>query len=562
MNNVAQITLAKLIEKIKEDTELAPTRQRDLISDLKSLARLLDRRLEAVPADLKALKSRINDFHHAQIGVSQKRLQNLRSSVTFVFQRYEITWPGTAPLTPVWQALFDQLQTKREQDGIVALFRYCASHQIAPQDITDTVTAKWCTWMQTQTLRKKPKQVYRQACIIWNEIGDRGIQAPGGIDLPCLAVPSHRAPSFTQPWSTFPRAFVEDIEAYGIWRSGKDLFSHEAPAKPSKPSSIALEKGHIRVLASAAIQRGYPLHGLNALVDLVSQDCVRAALSYYQTKLEGEYTTYLRSLTSTLLRIARLWVRDVEQASWIQERLRRMGSNPGGLTPKNRDTLRRFDDSRNIGLLLGLPIRLMERAEQTRLSPYRKAVQAQLALAIELLTVAPMRLANLTLLRLDSNLSWSGSGKHREACVSLHEQTVKNGVAQEYPLPVSSSAMLETYLREYRPQLVTEDNTWLFPGEGGHKNSHTLGQQLKAIIFKETGLKITPHQFRHLAAKLYLEQQPGNYETVRRLLGHRSIKTTVNFYTGLETHAAVAHYDETVERLRAAHVPTRRKRRS
>ncbi len=286
MNDVAPITLATLIEKIKADTDLAPTRQRDLVSDLKSLARLLDRRPEAVPADLKALGSRINAFHHVQIGMSRKRLQNLRSSVTFVFQRYEITRPGTAPLTPVWQALFDQLQTKRERDGLVSLFRYCAAHRIAPQNVTDAVTREWCAWMQTQTLRKKPKQVYRQACTLWNEIGARGVQAPGGIALPRLTVPSHRAPSFTQPWSAFPRAFVDDVEAYGIWRSGKDLFAHEAPTRACKPSTIDLEKGHIRVLASAAMQQGYPLDGFNSLADLISQDCVKAALGYYQTKLE------------------------------------------------------------------------------------------------------------------------------------------------------------------------------------------------------------------------------------------------------------------------------------
>ncbi len=73
---------------------------------------------------------------------------------------------------------------------------------------------------------------------------------------------------------------------------------------------------------------------------------------------------------------------------------------------------------------------------------------------------------------------------------------------------------------------------------------------------------LTPHQFRHLAAKLYLDQHPGNYEVVRRVLGHKSIKTTVNFYTGLETRAAVAHFDETVCGLRSAHAPTGRGSRS
>jgi integrase len=54
-------------------------------------------------------------------------------------------------------------------------------------------------------------------------------------------------------------------------------------------------------------------------------------------------------------------------------------------------------------------------------------------------------------------------------------------------------------------------------------------------------LEITPHQFRHAAAAIFLKHRPGEYETVRRLLGHRNIRTTVNFYCGLETiHATEA----------------------
>jgi site-specific recombinase XerD len=63
-------------------------------------------------------------------------------------------------------------------------------------------------------------------------------------------------------------------------------------------------------------------------------------------------------------------------------------------------------------------------------------------------------------------------------------------------------------------------------------------------------LRVNPHLFRHVTAKLYLDQNPGSYEVVRRVLGHRSIDTTTAFYTGLETSAAVRHFDETILHLR------------
>ena len=42
------------------------------------------------------------------------------------------------------------------------------------------------------------------------------------------------------------------------------------------------------------------------------------------------------------------------------------------------------------------------------------------------------------------------------------------------------------------------------------------------------------HQFRHAAGAIVLQRRPGEYELVRRLLGHRNVQTTVNAYVGLE----------------------------
>jgi hypothetical protein len=49
---------------------------------------------------------------------------------------------------------------------------------------------------------------------------------------------------------------------------------------------------------------------------------------------------------------------------------------------------------------------------------------------------------------------------------------------------------------------------------------------------------------------LYLDANPGAYEVVRRVLGHRSINTTTAFYIGLETGPAIRHFEETILHLR------------
>jgi integrase len=77
-----------------------------------------------------------------------------------------------------------------------------------------------------------------------------------------------------------------------------------------------------------------------------------------------------------------------------------------------------------------------------------------------------------------------------------------------------------------------------------------LGIQITERIQKATGLRITIHQFRHAAAAIYLKHHPGDYETVRRFLGHRSLKTTVNFYCGLETIQASREFSKIIRQHR------------
>jgi integrase len=74
----------------------------------------------------------------------------------------------------------------------------------------------------------------------------------------------------------------------------------------------------------------------------------------------------------------------------------------------------------------------------------------------------------------------------------------------------------------------------------------TFSQQITVRIQKAVGLRVTVHQFRHAAAAIYLKHRPGDYETVRRLLGHRDIQTTIRFYCGLETLQATEEFGKLI----------------
>ena len=49
---------------------------------------------------------------------------------------------------------------------------------------------------------------------------------------------------------------------------------------------------------------------------------------------------------------------------------------------------------------------------------------------------------------------------------------------------------------------------------------------------------LSPHQFRHLSAKVVLDAEPGNFETVRQLLGHKSLNDDCRGHTPASTAGA------------------------
>jgi integrase len=182
-----------------------------------------------------------------------------------------------------------------------------------------------------------------------------------------------------------------------------------------------------------------------------------------------------------------------------------------------------------------LPLAMMAAARRQQHAPVRCAVTAQLAVAIAILAVAPVRLANLAAIRLGVNLIKPG-GPDSNYWLVFPDYDVKNRVPLEYPLKPYLTRLIDEYAHDFRPTLSRRRNEdWLFPGQrGGAKGKVSFSGQITDRIHKATGLRMTVHQFRHAAGTLILQRRPGEYELVRRLLGHRNVQTTINAYVGLE----------------------------
>jgi Phage integrase family len=239
----------------------------------------------------------------------------------------------------------------------------------------------------------------------------------------------------------------------------------------------------------------------------------------------------------------------VESPPWNRQR-RLPGSTltAQGMVPKNQVLIRQVLHRGVWARMVNLPWVLMKQARlEVEHAPLKAAVTAQLAVAIAILTVAPIRLGNLGRTRLGENLI-KPAGLGAPYWLVFPDHDVKNTVPLQFKLDQHRSDLIDEYIHDFRAAALRGSNEpWLFPGEnGGHKGLAVLGSQITKCILTATGVQMTTHQFRHAAGAILLKHRPGEYELVRRLLGHRSIETTKNAYVGLETIQATEIFSKII----------------
>lgn len=538
-----EASLADIQAAVLNDRSLPKSKRDGWCCSLGRIATFLGRDLSELPARLGALRYGIARLHHAQLGISRKTLQNhianLKAAIRHVAGLKRLSGRGIA-LSPAWKSLYDQLTDRRLRLGLIGFLKYASATGIDPSAVSGISVDAFISYATDVQFTAKPRDLHKQVTRCWH----RAKETVPGWPQVTLAVPNFRAQPASLPWEAFEPSLVEDVERYLSLLGGEDLLDEDAPDQPCKPSTITARRTYLRLAASAAVAQGVPLESLRSLADLVSPPVARQILEHYLAKKGGKIVTFNIDMAERLFAVARVYVKASEEQLRQLERfcIKLRPNRRHGLTEKNMAVVRAFKDPQNRARLKALPGQLFEEALAERKALIQAAVKAEMALATQIELVAPMRLANLAALHLEKNVIRVG-GPEPTYHLVIPPEDVKNDLALEYPLPKMVSDMLERYLTVFRPRLCHKDDPWLFPGAGdGHKTKGTLSGQIIKCITKRLGIRVTPHQFRHLAAAFILKKDPANYEFVRRVLGHKNLETTIRFYIGLESVEAVRKF--------------------
>lgn len=136
--------------------------------------------------------------------------------------------------------------------------------------------------------------------------------------------------------------------------------------------------------------------------------------------------------------------------------------------------------------------------------------------------------------------------------LELSASQVKNRTEMAFDIPEHLAKMLIEYRDRLVPKVIGRRPDRLFiKADGTAKNQWAVAWLIRTVVRRRLGLQLSPHQFRHLSAKLILDAEPGNFETARQLLGHKSVRTTANAYTGISSRRAARHHQHLIEQALA-----------
>lgn len=538
-------SLADVLAAIETAT-MAPRRRQDMASAVRRVAKALGHPPERIPAEPHALGARLKLVSPESLGMSVGRWHNIRSLLRSALMLVVPVMKGSSrlPMSAAWKVLFDLVGPKTMvRNRLSRLLRWLSCQQMQPAMITPEDMERFHQELLAQALASHPEATWADTVRSWNWAMKN---VPG---WPQLRIErASRKVVYVLPWTAFPLSLKRDVDGWLDRLAARDFASDDGPAKPASASTLMTREYQLRAFASALVLRGRDASSLTSLKNCLTIENFIDGLRFFYERGGSKATTAVHSMASYLKSVARHWVRaDQVTLDRMAGVIRKLAPDKTGLTQKNRDRLRPLEAQDKAQGLVRLPLLLRDKIEKGKLTPRRRSLLAQMAVAVELLIFAPIRIGNLVAIDLDRHLIRVGKKIH----LVIPAEEVKNKADLEFELPAESATLIDWYLTEMRK--APTGNRALFPGRsGGAKTVGTLRHQIITTVWQFTGLQVHPHLFRHLGAKLYLDQNPGGYEVMRRVLGHRSMETTTSFYTGFETLGAARHFDETIMKIRRA----------
>jgi integrase len=542
------LTLRLLIELITSLEEIALWKRRELCSAIRTFTRVCGLTPDDIIADPSTIRTRAAKAPWLLAGYTKGSWANILSRLRRALEIGGVNvhrQRRNFKPNKEWEQLLAPL-CRRDRDEIHRFAGWCSIREIGPHDVSPAVFDRYYTYLEEQMTQRNPRERGHVARRAWN----RTIATPGSLYQP-IPAPDPIGKRLVR-WEDFPKSLQDELRAYGKRMLEEDLFDEEH--RPIKPVTLDNYHNRIRAMLTTLTDNGMSPDDFPSLAAIVDPATVKRAfeLRLGGRPLDDKARMDLHGIATAILSIARYLDLDDARRAVLRQLAKKVRFKASGMCEKNRERLVPLFDLSIRSKLLNLPLKVADEFRAVKVATVRQALRMQMAALLDLLLHVPMRIRNPSELDLATTIIPPIAGSIGCWRISIPACEVKNQWAIDAPLGEELGAILDRYVTTFRPVLSKRSTTALFVGQrGARKGSSALSKQLAGFVRREIGVIIHAHLMRHLAAHLYLLANPGDYETVRRLLGHKKIETTIRLYEGLLTDDAFARYDGLIEEMRS-----------
>ncbi|MCR9150287.1 MAG: site-specific integrase [Rhodobacteraceae bacterium] len=280
---------------------------------------------------------------------------------------------------------------------------------------------------------------------------------------------------------------------------------------------------------------------------------------------DSEYpSSYASTIGKTLKKLARDYVgRESQDIEAIASLIKDHASGEKGIAKRNRAKLREIVGARqqrliDVGEILidEVNAELDRRARRCRGVLRKDLIDAELArdvmcvVASDILLARAPRKENLVGIRL-SWISWQDDlAAIRVPNVEVELRNVDDPDLV-IPLGPHESRRLRLYLDKIRPKALRPGdatNPFLFPAQGPTVGRDAAFVGLVERLMRHTkrivGIRMNPHLYRHFVGWVWLREDPNRLPDVQRLLGHKSLETTLQHYAEIDENLALDRWQQ------------------
>lgn len=542
------ITLEALRRRLLADEGMEPAKASRYASAINRFCRVVDRPPAEVLADPAVIRQLAGAASWQLAGLKKTSWATLCSTL-----RAALSAGGVKVLhrsrrnyarSEAWNALLAQLSKMGYRD-MTRFAGWCTGYSIEPDDVDETVFVRFLDALRTESTQLNPKERWHLPRRTWN----REVAALSGGAFPTIPnVETDRWRGLG--WSDLPLSLVAEVDTYRQIMTTSDPFNEDHRAiKPVTAEGYCLA---LRRQVSRLVEDGTPVQTFTSLAECVRIDRVKRSLILLLDgrPIDDSTRPTLSATLNALLSFARFAESPEATIREIKRIADKERHRPSDLHPRNERRLEKLREPEALARFVMLPHTIAARIKPDGAPTIRQAQMMRHAAVLELLLHKPLRIRNVAELNFDQHIQRVKGDEGLVWRLHLPGVETKTGQRADGVINPTATALLERWRTVFRPALEPACSRVFIGQSGDGLLPSTLSKSLHRLIKRELGLDVHAHLMRHFAAKNFLDAYPGEYETVRQLLGHKQIETTIRAYCGHDREAAHRRYDDVIARMR------------